>query len=154
MLLSKLALPVEAVCLLEKRFCYPYSMKWIAISLVLTSFSFAFAIIYLSVYVSLFLLYAGIVTALLTVVKYSLYSKFGKFVDTPLFPPLDMDEEPHSGWTVIFLVVLIFLGLIVPFLMLAIVDPVTWFTLLIAFVAGINIPELILYAYSQSQKTE
>lgn len=154
MLLSELALSVEAFGQLEKKFSYPYSMKWIVISLVLTFFSFVFAIIYLSGYVFLFLLYTGIVTALLTLVKYSLYSKFGKVVDTPLFPPLDMDEEPHSGWMVIFLVVLIFLGLIVPFLMLAVVDPVTWFTLLIGFVAGINIPELILYAYSRSQKTE
>ena len=137
---------------MQKKFNYPYDAKWILISLVLIISCFVFAILFLGEHVFLYLFYTAIVSLLFLWIKYSLYSKLDKFMDNPLLPPLDLDDEQHSIWIVILLIALIFSGLVVPFLMLAFIDPITWFALFVGFIAGMNMPEIILFFYSRMQK--
>jgi hypothetical protein len=108
--------------------------------------------IFLNDRISFFLLYTSIVTGLFLSVKLYLYSKLNEDVDHPLMPSIDLEGEPGSILRVIFLIILVLFGFALPFLVLAFVDPITWFALLTGFIAGINLPELILYTYSFFEK--
>jgi hypothetical protein len=58
------------------------------------------------------------------------------------------DEEPASKRYVLFIISVLILGLSLPFLLLFFVDPLIWFLIITSFMAGINIPEIILYIKS------
>jgi hypothetical protein len=137
---------------LSKKFIYPYSLRWILISFLLTFSCFVLAAFSLGEKIPLFLFYTLIVAALFIPIKHSLYRRLKGTIDHPLIPTIDPEAEPSSVLNLVLLVAVVVLGLAVPFLILAFVDPVTWFILLLGFIAGINLPELILYSYSRLQK--
>jgi len=58
------------------------------------------------------------------------------------------DEEPASKRYVLFIISVLILGLSLLFLLLFFVDPLIWFLIITSFMAGINIPEIILYIKS------
>jgi predicted membrane channel-forming protein YqfA (hemolysin III family) len=58
------------------------------------------------------------------------------------------DEERTSKRYVLYIILVLILGLSLPFLLLFLVDPLMWFLIITSFVAGINIPEIILYVRS------
>jgi hypothetical protein len=137
---------------LSKKFIYPYNPRWILFSFILTCSCFILAAFSLGEKIPLFSVYTLIVAAMFIPIKYSLYRRLKEKIDHPLIPTVDPEAEPGTVLNTILLVTIVILGLVVPFLILAFVDPITWFILLLGFIAGMNLPELVLFAYSHLNK--
>jgi hypothetical protein len=58
------------------------------------------------------------------------------------------DEEPVSKRFILLIILVLIFGISLPFLLLFLVDPLIWFLIITSFIAGINIPEIILYIKS------
>jgi uncharacterized membrane-anchored protein YhcB (DUF1043 family) len=58
------------------------------------------------------------------------------------------DEEPASKRFILLIILVLIFGISLPFLLLFLVDPLIWFLIITSFIAGINIPEIILYINS------
>lgn len=131
-------------------FRYPFSRRWIILSLFLciASLFLAFAILGIQVY--LFFILAFPQVLLFTMIKIRLYKKLDS---TDLNPLLYLSESAReSTFYPIMLVTLVFFGFALPFLLLLLLDPVMWFISLLSFVLGINAPELVLYFLSEKEK--
>ncbi|MEM3629426.1 MAG: hypothetical protein QW667_03545 [Candidatus Bathyarchaeia archaeon] len=137
---------------MNKKFVYPYGFRWVIISLILVSLCFIFNGLVLIDEIYFFLLYTFVVTGLFLPVKFLLYKRLDESVDHPLLPAVDLEGEPASILRTIFIVIVVLLGIAFPFLILAFMDPLTWFVSLTGFIAGINLPEPILYIYSSIGK--
>jgi hypothetical protein len=131
---------------------YPYSVRWVLLSLVLVSACFILAFFALAQYYLLFLFYTIAVAFPSILVKYFLYRKLKTAGDNPLIPIIDVEGESVSNLSIALIVILVFLGFAFPFVLLLLTDPITYFAVILGFVAGINLPEVILYAYSHSKK--
>lgn len=90
----------------------------------------------------LYILFSFVFTVFFFFIKVKLYSE-------NIRQPYKMeDEEPASKRYVLFIISVLILGLSLLFLLLFFVDPLIWFLIITSFMAGINIPEIILYIKS------
>lgn len=99
------------------------------------------------------MLYAlsDVIAILLYIVLSFLFSVFFFFVKVKAYsknarPQYRIEnEETVSKKVVLFIILVVFLGISLPFLLLLLVDPLIWFLIITSFIAGINIPEIIFY---------
>jgi hypothetical protein len=85
---------------------------------------------------------------LFTWVKYKHYQTLNIMDGNPLIPI--GEAEGGSLLNVFLLVLFVFFGFALPFILLFLLDPITWFNSILSFVVGINMPELILYMLGKS----
>ncbi|MEM2589401.1 MAG: hypothetical protein QW670_05280 [Candidatus Bathyarchaeia archaeon] len=129
---------------------YPFSRRWVLLSLFLSICSFFLALIILGVKIYLFLFLALPQVLFFTAVKARLYKKLDA---TDLNPLLYFGGgEQESSLYVTMLIMLVFFGFALPFLLLFLLEPVMWFVSLLSFVFGINMPELILFFLAMRRK--
>jgi hypothetical protein len=96
----------------------------------------------------LFLVLAFPQIILFTWVKYKQYQTLETIDGNPLIP---IGEAESGGFLNVFILVLfVFFGFALPFILLFLLDPITWFNSILSFVVGINMPELILYMLGKS----
>lgn len=127
---------------LDLKYEYPHTKKWVIFSCVLIALSIGFVFIALNDMFSIVLYF--IITFIFAVVFYfikiNLYSKKSSWRTTEL-----EDEKPISGKFILFIFLILILAVSLPFLLLLFVAPAIWFLVITAFIAGINIPEVVLY---------
>jgi len=89
--------------------------------------------------VFLYILLSFVFTVFFYFIKVKLYSE-------NIRQPYKMgDEEPVSNRFLLLIILLLIFGISIPFLLLFFVDSLLWFLIITSFMAGINIPEVILY---------
>jgi len=132
---------------------YPYSRKWVLLSCVLVAATITITLFGLTDRLSflLFLVYTLILTTIFLVLKFYLYStKTEEKLES-----LHVEEERRLRGEnplkrpIVALLIALIIGLSLPFCLLLFLSPFTWFLFLTGFIAGINIPEIILYVYAQ-----
>lgn len=134
---------LEAEFGLGKAFRYPFSRRWVILSLILSVSSFVLAFLVLGFHVYFFLVLALPQVLLFTFVKNRLYRKIDA---TDLNPLLYFGGGGDGGIIyVVMLISLVFFGFALPFILLLFLEPVIWFVSILSFVFGINFPELILF---------
>lgn len=124
---------------------YPYSKKWVFFSCVLTVLSITFTLLALSDPISILLFFAFtfILAGIFFLLKLRLYSMK---TEHELGSHFALEEKVPRRFFVILLLVL-FVALFLPFLLLLILEPLSWFISITGFIAGVNIPEVFLYLY-------
>jgi hypothetical protein len=98
----------------------------------------------------LYFLFTAILSLIMLILKFHLYSiRWARTVDS--YSPESEETDSGSIWKSIFipLLILIIIALSLPLILLALLRPLWWFISLSGFIAGINIPEIILYVYSR-----
>jgi hypothetical protein len=123
---------------------YPHTRKWVLFSGLLVAFSVVFVLLVISDVVEIFLYIAlsFVFTVFFYFVKIKLYS------GNTRQQYKTEDEEPASNRFILLIILILILGLSLPFLLLFVFDPLIWFLIITSFIAGVNIPEIILYIKS------
>jgi len=133
---------------------YPYSKKWVLVSCILVAVSLLFtflAVILLGIdpiSVLLFLAYTSIFATIFFLLKFRLYTMKTR---EELESRFTQEEETPKRHLLILLLILI-ASVFLPFSLLLILDPINWFMSITGFIAGINIPEIVLYLYFKRTK--
>lgn len=128
------------------RYIYPYSKRRVLFSCVLVIVSIIFAFLTLRDLTSvlLFCVYAFLFTTIFLVLKFYLYSKKAQEKLGPSYV-----QEENRSWGLPFAISLVVIAGFLPvfflLLLLLFLPPLTWFTFIVGFIAGVNIPEIILY---------
>lgn len=122
-------------------FKYPHTRKWVMFSCLLIALSVVFVLFVLGDLFSilLYILFSFVFTVFFYFIKARLYSASTRQ------PRENEDEERGSRRYVLLIILVLILGLSLPFLLLFFVDPLIWFLIITSFMAGVNIPEIILY---------
>jgi len=123
---------------LRMEYEYPYSWKFIIFSIFLISASILFAIYSLN---DMFLL----LMYFLSVLAFSIFFFFVKLRIYSRATAKTETQEPISKRTIVILLFILIIGVSLPFLLLLFSNPVAWFLIITSFIAGINIPEILLY---------
>lgn len=150
----------------NKHFEYPFSKIYVFVSVFLAGLSISFATVVLmgeeSVLFSfgdisfmipallMYFLFTSILTLVILALKFYLYSmKWKKRGETH---PLESEgKASRSLWrsVLIPLLILTIAALFSPLILLALLRPLWWFISISGFIAGVNVPEIILYVYSR-----
>jgi len=123
---------------LKFKYEYPHTWKWVVFSGFLSLLSLIFAVFALND-LSLLLMYflsVTVFTVFFFFLKLKIYSRKAT--------EMEAVEQTPRKYILLLLLVLI-LGVSSPFLLILFVDPVSWFLVIVGFIAGINISEIILY---------
>lgn len=133
----------------KKSLVYPFSRKFAYYSLFLsaTSVFITLALFRDSSVLLVYFLFVTALTVFFLLVKYRLYRKRTE----KLFEQQLSSEK--EGLKLSTLVITIVAGLIVVLTLYFILGPLYWFIFIDGFVAGVNLPELILYSYSRKLKS-
>lgn len=134
---------------MENTFKYPFSFRWIVLSLILVILSVILVLAALGTHIILFLVLMLPQTVLFTIIKYKLYKKIDVVNSNPLLF-FSLDGEGGSLCAVMLVSIVLF-GFAFPFILLFLLEPVMWFVSVLSFVAGINLPELFLYFYKSKK---
>lgn len=126
---------------------YPFGKGWVYLSVLLAGASIGIALLVLKDFFSLlyYFIFTGNLTAIVLLLKFYLYSR-EREGDS-------LEGEEGTGkrrlWSLIVLWGLAFLAMLSLPIFSMVLQPFWWFTLFSGFVAGVNIPEIILYVYSR-----
>lgn len=123
------------------KFEYPHTWKWVLFSCLLVTLSIVFVLSVLRDLFSIFMyiIFTFIFTISFFFIKIKLYSK-------KTAQKYGMEaEEPASRRLVFFIILVLVFGVSLPFLLLLFVDPLICFLIITGFIAGINIPEIVIY---------
>lgn len=131
---------------------YPFSKKRVLFSCVLvaTTIGFTFYALTDPFSIFLFFVYTLLLTAIFLVLKLHLYSTEAEKLESPHFEKKYASQEKNTlKRQITVLLILLIFALFLPFSLLLFLNPFTWFMSITGFIAGINIPEIILYIYAQ-----
>lgn len=128
---------------LGKELRYPRSTKWVVFSCILIAISVFYAVLFLTDPFSIFLffIFTSFVTVIFSSLKFWLYLKAQE--------EFEEQKEEVSRRYILFLILILALFLFMPFYLVVFLEPLSWFIFIDGFVAGVNIPEVILYLYSR-----
>ncbi len=129
---------------------YPYSKYWVFLSCV-----FVFVSLLVSVYVfygepiliALFLIYTIVLASIFFLIKLRLYSKKRLESVESEFESSTISERSYVR-PIYTLMAALIVALFLPFILLLFLSPMGWFLSIVGFIAGINVPEIVLYFYS------
>ena len=115
--------------------------------------AFIFTVLVLSdpISILLFFVYTFIFAAIFFALKFRLYSM--KTQEEMESRYTEAGEEYSKRYFLVLLLILIF-ALFLPFLLLMFLDPLSWFSSITGFIAGVNIPEVVLYLCFKRTKSE
>lgn len=128
---------------------YPFSMKRVYLSMTTTVLSAILAFLLLATQPIFLLFYAGL-TAVLAAGIFVLKIRFlMRILDTEDESPPE-GEQVSTKWGSLILLFFISLAMVAfPFLLAGILDPSSWFTILISLSSGVSISEVSLYIYTE-----
>lgn len=136
----------------KRQFVYPFSKKFVYYSIFLIGASFGLMLLVilpsfdLSILMS-YLLVTAIVSLFVLVIKFYLYSQ-----KTDELVPMDSSAKEERGIPMWMMVLLIMFGLILVLIAFFLLGPLNWYIVLTSLIAGLNIPEIILYCYASRIK--
>lgn len=136
-----------------KEFRYPFSFRWILLSSILICACVVLAIMILGINIYIFVITSLPQILIFFAIKYKLYKSLDVIDGNPLlFFGEGEDVEKRGFLYTILLVLLVFFGFALPFILLFVMTPLMWFIALLSFIVGINAPELILYTLSRCRR--
>ena len=126
---------------------YPHTWKLVVFSVFLSMVSLLFAVYTLNdaSLILTYFLYVIFFTAFFFFLKLKIYSQRIAEAET---------SKQTSKKSILLLLLILIFGVSSPFLLILFVDPVTWFLIILSFIAGVNIPEIILYVIYHFGYTE
>jgi uncharacterized ion transporter superfamily protein YfcC len=140
----------------RENFEYPFGKRWVLASAFLSLISIVFAVTFLIDYLDALLMFFGFTSlfiAVMTVLKYYLYSKRSKESQDDY---VSIEEERSAGFrwsrSVVLYLFIMILAFLSPVILSYLLDPMWWIIIICGFVPGISVPEIILYLYAHRKK--
>lgn len=138
----------------QGRFEYPFGKRWVYASAFMAGISIVFAVFMLSEegYLALIKYFAFTFLTTIAVLALKFYIYFVRRQESAKTTSFDMKEEVPKRrwrWSFIALLCLAIASLFVPLILLVVLEPLWWLICIGGYVPAVNIPEVVLYLYSQ-----